>query len=161
MWHFLPYVPEILTFINKNIKPPIFCWFFWFVQPLGVDKSTKNLRTNPMRSCCPACVFHCAGMRWWFPWRVLLTLPEHFFHYVKATVPNHRFLNTLDTTHSNIHQQQTGWNTPQGFMCYLSTNFETRYLLSSCSNQSIDKNFQFSPKFMLKVASSVFRDRCP
>ncbi len=73
---------------------------------------------------------------------------------------NHRFLNTLDTTHSNVDQQQTGWNTPQGFMLYLSTNFETRYLLSSCSNQSIDKNFQFSPKFMLKVASSVFRNRC-
>ncbi len=67
----------------------------------------------------------------------------------------HRFLNTLDTNHSNIHQQQTGWNTPQGFMIYLSTNFETRYLLSSCSNQSIDKNFRFSTKFMLKVASSV------
>ncbi len=44
-------------------------------------------------------------------------------------------------------------------MLYLSTNFETRYLLCSYSNQSIDKNFQFSPKFMLKVASSVFRNR--
>ncbi len=72
---------------------------------------------------------------------------------------SHQFLNTLDTTHSNIHQQQTGWNTPQGFILYLSTNFETRYLLSSCSNQSMDKNFQFSPKFMLKVASNVFRNR--
>ncbi len=71
----------------------------------------------------------------------------------------HQFLNTLDTTHSNIHEQQTGWNTPQGFMLYLSTNFETRYLLSSCSNQSIDKNFRFLLKFMLKVASSVFRNR--
>ncbi len=73
---------------------------------------------------------------------------------------SHLFLNTLDTTHSNIHQQQTGWNTPQGFMLYLSTNFETRYLLSSWSNQSIDKYFLFSPKFMLKVASSVFRNQC-
>ncbi len=45
-------------------------------------------------------------------------------------------------------------------MLYLSTNFETRYLLCSCSNQSIDKKFRFSPKFMLKVLSSVFRNRC-
>jgi hypothetical protein len=44
-------------------------------------------------------------------------------------------------------------------MLYLSTNFETRYLLSSCSNQSIDKKFLFSSQFMLKVASSVFRNR--
>jgi hypothetical protein len=77
----------------------------------------------------------------------------------KLVRSSHIFLNTLDTTHSNIHQQQTGWNTPQGFMLYLSTDFETRYLLSSCSNQSIDKKFQFSPKFMLNVASSVFRNR--
>ncbi len=73
----------------------------------------------------------------------------------------HRFLNTLDTTHSNIHQQQTGWKRPQGFRLYLSTNFETRYLLSSCSNCSIDKKFQCLPQFMLKVASSVFRNRWP
>ncbi len=83
-----------------------------------------------------------------------------FIFYFATVITTHRFLNTLDTTHSNIHQQQTGLNTPQGFMLYLSTNFETRYLLSSCSNQSIDKKILFSPKFMLKVASSVFRNRC-
>jgi hypothetical protein len=36
------------------------------------------------------------------------------------------------------------------------TKFETSYLLSS--NRSIDKNFQFSPQFKLKVTSSVFRN---
>ena len=39
-------------------------------------------------------------------------------------------------------------------MLYLSTNFETRYLLTSCSNRSIYKIFIFSPQYMLKVASS-------
>ncbi len=74
-------------------------------------------------------------------WRVLLS----FFNYwnkKSLTSTNHRFLNTLDTTLSNIHQQQTGWKHPQGFMWYLSPNFEARYLLSSCPNCSIDKKFQ-------------------
>ncbi len=60
----------------------------------------------------------------------------------------HRFLKTLVTTHSKLHQQQTGWKHLQGFMLHLSTNFETRYLLSSCSNCSIDKKISiFTPVY--------------
>jgi hypothetical protein len=43
-------------------------------------------------------------------------------------------------------------------MLYLGTNFETRYLLSSCANQSIDKKFLFSPQYLPKIASSVFKN---
>ncbi len=75
------------------------------------------------------------------------------FGLIRFVQTRHRFLNTLDTTHSNKCQQQTGWKHSPRFyvMLYLSTNFETRYLLSSCSNHSIDKNFYFRPNICRRL----------
>jgi hypothetical protein len=119
---------EQFSYSNKN------CLDFFFVRVFNNQKNVRMLLIVII-GCC----------YWYNTWYPPLRV-------------DHQFLNTLDATHSNIHQQQTGWNTPQGFMLYLSTNFETRYLLSSCSNLSIDKHYQFSPMFKVKVASSVFRN---
>ncbi len=57
--------------------------------------------------------------------------------------PNHRFSNTIDTTLSKTYaDSKQGERSAQG-LCYLSTNFETRYLLNFCSNHSIDKKIYF------------------
>ncbi len=58
---------------------------------------------------------------------------------------NNRFLNTLDTTHSDIHQQQTGWKESPNLMVYLSTNFETRCLLNPAQITAKTNFFYFHP----------------